>query len=70
MKGHGRMYIDELKKGKHMTDNEETVTISLKEYEQLLDDSEWLRALEDAGVDNWEGFEFAKEILANWNMED
>ena len=53
-----------------MTDNEETVTISLKEYEQLLDDSEWLRALEDAGVDNWEGFEFVKEILAKWNMED
>ena len=53
-----------------MTDNEETVTISLKNYEQLLDDSQWLAALESAGVDNWERFEFAMELLAEWNQED
>ena len=52
-----------------MTDNEETVTISLKEYDQLLNDSDWLAALEDAGVDNWEGFEHAQEIYAEWNRE-
>ena len=46
-----------------MTDNEETVTISLKEYDQLLNDSEWLRALEDAGVNNWEGCDLAHEIF-------
>lgn len=64
------MCIDDLKKGKYMTDNEETVTISLKDYEQLMDDSQWLAALESAGVDNWEGFEFAMELLAEWNQED
>ena len=53
-----------------MTDNEETVTISLKDYEQLMDDSQWLAVLESAGVDNGEGFEFAMELLAEWNQED
>ncbi len=40
---------------------EETVTISKKEYEKLLKDSRFLQALEAAGVDNWEGYEFAFE---------
>ena len=52
-----------------MTNNEETITISLKEYDQLLDDSERLQALNAAGVDNWEGFEHAQEIFAEWNKE-
>ena len=41
---------------------EETVTISKKEYESLLEDSKKLTALENAGVDNWEGFDEAREI--------
>jgi hypothetical protein len=41
---------------------EETVTITKKEYEQLLRDSEWLSCLEAAGVDNWQGFDYAREI--------
>jgi len=43
-----------------MTD--ETVTISKEEYESLLEDRKWLQALEGAGVDNWEGYDFAREI--------
>jgi len=39
-----------------------TVTISAKRYKQLMDDSEWLRCLEAAGVDNWEGFSYAQEM--------
>lgn len=32
------------------------VTISKKEYESLLDDADLLRCLQNAGVDNWEGY--------------
>ena len=38
-----------------------TVTISIEEYESLLEDRRILRALKAAGVDNWEGYEHAFE---------
>lgn len=41
----------------------ETVTISKKEYESLLEDRKWLQALENAGVDNWEGYDYARELM-------
>ncbi len=41
----------------------EEITITKKEYDQLKSDSNMLRALEAAGVDNWEGFDQAVEIL-------
>ena len=41
----------------------DTVTISKKEYESLKEDAAWLRALEAAGVDNWDGYDFARELL-------
>jgi hypothetical protein len=40
----------------------ETVTISREEYQDLLEFSNWLDALNDAGVDNWDGIEYAREI--------
>lgn len=42
-------------------DNEETVTISKKEYDSLLDDALWRTCVENAGVDNWSGYEYAME---------
>lgn len=42
---------------------EPMVTITEREYESLLEDSKWLRALENAGVDNWDGVDFARELL-------
>ncbi len=42
---------------------EETVTISKKEYESLLEDSKKLTALKNAGVDNWEGYDYARELM-------
>ena len=42
---------------------EETVTISAEEYEYLLACVNKLSALEIAGVDNWEGYSYAMEIL-------
>lgn len=44
-----------------MTDKE-TVTIPKEEYESLRQDSNWLSMLEDAGVDNWEGYSFAHDL--------
>jgi len=40
---------------------EETVTITLKEYASLQDDSFKLNCLENAGVDNWDGYDYAME---------
>jgi hypothetical protein len=47
--------------------NEETVTISKKEYESLKEDARWLQCLENAGVDNWEGYDYARELLNEEN---
>ena len=53
-----------------MTTNEETITIPKRIYDNLVSDADWLAALEAAGVDNWEGFDYAHDILAEWNQED
>jgi hypothetical protein len=45
----------------------EEITISRSEYDSLLEDAKWLQALENAGVDNWPGIDFARELL---NEED
>ena len=39
------------------------VTITREEYDSLMQDSATLRALEAAGVDNWEGYSFAMEDI-------
>lgn len=40
-----------------------TVRIPEEEYEQLKKDSGLLNALRSAGVDNWEGWDYAIEML-------
>ena len=50
--------------------SETKVSITLDEYSQLLDRDQKLCALEAAGVDNWEGYEEAMNILKEWNGED
>lgn len=42
---------------------DDQVHIPRNEYEELLADSKWLAALEAAGVDNWDGIDFAQEIM-------
>ena len=44
---------------------EKMVTISKKEYQALLADSELLAALEAAGVDNWGGYSEAIQAVTN-----
>ncbi len=43
----------------------EMILIPKKEHDQLVKDQEWLRALEAAGVDNWEGCDLAKESICD-----
>lgn len=38
------------------------VMISKSEYDRLVRDSAWLACLDAAGVDNWQGIEFAAEL--------
>ncbi|MGL5581026.1 MAG: hypothetical protein ACRDCE_08700 [Cetobacterium sp.] len=35
---------------------EQTISISIDEYEQLLDDHNFLQCLKGCGVDNWDGY--------------
>lgn len=51
-------------------ENTKTVTITQKEYDDLLEDSLWLTALECAGVDNWDGWEEAQELYNKWKAEE
>lgn len=45
---------------------EETITITRAEYDSLKEDQELLLFIQDAGVDNWEGYSYALENLAEW----
>jgi len=43
----------------------EMISISQEKYDQLIEDQKLLQALQAAGVDNWEGYEMARESLDN-----
>jgi phage pi2 protein 07 len=42
---------------------EETITITKDEYDELIEDRKFLDCLRSAGVDNWEGYDFAIEMF-------
>lgn len=44
-----------------------SVTISLAEYEELLESDAMLNALTAAGVDNWDGYDEAISIYDEYN---
>ncbi len=48
---------------------EETITITKKEYNELCQDSQFLSLLLAAGVDNWEGFSDAKQAYNDLQSE-
>lgn len=50
--------------------NEEIQKILIKYLEEMDYDSMVLSALQNAGVDNWEGYEYAQEILEEWENEN
>ena len=45
--------------------NTEMIAITREEHDQLVEDQKWLRALEAAGVDNWEGIDVARESMSD-----
>lgn len=45
------------------------VSVSLEEWASLQEDSRVLSALRAAGVDNWEGYDHAMEILREEERE-
>ncbi len=47
-----------------------TVTISRRDFDQLIDRDEWLDCLEAAGVDNWSGYDVAVDISRENGRED
>lgn len=49
---------------------QDTITISLQEYNELIKDSEFLLALRHAGVDNWEGYGYAQDLYAKDIVEE
>jgi hypothetical protein len=42
--------------------SEEMVTITKAQHDHLLKKDDWLSCLEQAGVDNWSGWDYAQEI--------
>lgn len=52
-------------------ETEETVTIKKSVYDYLCERDEWLSYLESAGVDNWSGYDYARELRAeDYNKGD
>lgn len=49
---------------------EETITITKAEYDSLKEDENLLLALQSAGVDNWEGYSYARELMTEWAEND
>jgi hypothetical protein len=42
---------------------DDLITVDRKSYQILVEESRFLHALYAAGVDNWEGYELAQDIL-------
>ena len=42
---------------------EETITITKKEYKELLEDQKLLQCLQGAGVDNLSGYDYSIEMM-------
>jgi hypothetical protein len=47
-----------------------TITITMEEYEELKRDQDFLNCLAAAGVDNWEGYEYAQELMDDEDDEE
>jgi len=63
------IYEDEEFNNGGYEDDESDVTISVEEYESLMDASLWMQCLEMAGVDNWSGYELAAKYYQNGGVE-
>lgn len=46
--------------------DEEMILVHKQEYAELKEQAVWLECLEAAGVDNWDGYDIAKEMYDNY----
>jgi len=51
-------------------DKTEMITIKKEEFDRLWDRDQLLCALESTGVDNWDGWCDAHELVKEWNKEE
>lgn len=42
--------------------DDDIIVISLEEYAEMKEELRWLQCLEEAGVDNWDGYDYALEL--------
>lgn len=47
----------------------EVMRMALDEIYKLREETQFLDALRAAGVDNWDGYQHAQEIMEEWNDE-
>ena len=50
--------------------NEEMITITKAKYDELTNDVAFLNCLINAGVDNWDGYEWAQEAYEEFLGEE
>ena len=50
-------------------ESEETITIKKSYYDELVENTKKLEALDACGVDNWEGYDIALEYLEDMEKE-
>jgi len=43
------------------------ITITQEQYNELITDQQFLEALRAAGVDNWDGYDYAVEMINEWD---
>ena len=49
--------------------SEEMITITKAEYDELIQNYNFMQCLERAGVDNWDGYEYAIELYSEIEKE-
>lgn len=50
--------------------NLEQVSINKDRYDELVDAEFWVQCLENAGVDNWCGYDYAREEYREGNRDE
>lgn len=53
-----------------MANPEGNISVNEAAYDEMSEDSRFLCALRNAGVDNWDGYEEAQEMIKEWDAED
>ncbi len=48
----------------------EKILVDVEKYTKLIQDRDLLQCLFDAGVDNWEGFEYADELFCSIHPDE